>query len=200
MISNYNHVDQYVKLKGRQIDVWKEKVTTIFWFIRERIVPIGRKSYNPIVATYFIRNEHEHYIPHSGYLIAKANGRWKVARLEALTKIMFFRQGNKICSSCLNFNNVNGRKGEGELGCLVFLEVAKWDHCNSAHGRENWEYIIRTSFNHYWSSFLEAVGTIERKVYQDQEEDQKQGENDDVNAILLINEKKKKSKLAITTN
>jgi hypothetical protein len=38
---------------------------------------------------------------------------------------MFFRQGNKICFSCLNFDDVNDRKGKGEMGCLVFPEVAK---------------------------------------------------------------------------
>jgi hypothetical protein len=56
---------------------------------------------------------------------------------------------------------------EGELGCLVFPEVAKWDLCNLAHGKESWEYINWTGFNHYWSSFLEAVGAREIKVYWD---------------------------------
>jgi hypothetical protein len=63
MISNYNHADQYVKLKGRQIDVGEEGVARIFGLSREGIIPIGRESYNPIVATYFIGDEHEHYIP-----------------------------------------------------------------------------------------------------------------------------------------
>jgi hypothetical protein len=46
-----------------------------FCLSHERIIPIGRKSYHPIVATYFIGDEHEHYIPCLGYLIAKVDGR-----------------------------------------------------------------------------------------------------------------------------
>jgi hypothetical protein len=34
-------------------------------------------------------------------LIAKVNGKWKVAILEALTKIMSFRQRNKISPTVL---------------------------------------------------------------------------------------------------
>jgi hypothetical protein len=56
--------------------MYKRKLLQQFFGLsRERIVPIGRKSYNPIVAAYFIRDEHEHYIPRSKYLIAKANGK-----------------------------------------------------------------------------------------------------------------------------
>jgi siroheme synthase len=33
MISNYNHANQYVKLKGRQINVQRERVATIFFVI-----------------------------------------------------------------------------------------------------------------------------------------------------------------------
>jgi hypothetical protein len=57
------------------------------------VVPIGRESYNPIVATYFTKDEHEHYILCLGYLIAKAIGRRKVAKLEALMDIHY----NKKC-------------------------------------------------------------------------------------------------------
>ncbi len=49
--------------------------------------------------SYFTRNEQ--YIPHSRYLIAKVDGKWKVARLEALTEIMSFKQGNKFAPSAL---------------------------------------------------------------------------------------------------
>jgi hypothetical protein len=59
-------------------------------------VPIGRESYNPIVATYFIGSEHEHYIPCLGYLITKVHGKRKVTKLEALMEIMSFKQGNKF--------------------------------------------------------------------------------------------------------
>jgi hypothetical protein len=71
MINIYNHADYYVKLKGKQINVGKEGVARIFGLSCKGIMPIGRESYNLIVATYFIRGEHEHYIRHSGYLIAK---------------------------------------------------------------------------------------------------------------------------------
>jgi hypothetical protein len=60
-------------MKGRQID--GGGVARIFGLSRERIIPIGRGNDNPIVVTCFIGNEHEHYIPHLRYLIAKANGR-----------------------------------------------------------------------------------------------------------------------------
>jgi hypothetical protein len=42
-------------------------VARIFGLSYKGIVPIGKESYNPIVATYFIGDEHEHYIPHSSY-------------------------------------------------------------------------------------------------------------------------------------
>ncbi len=42
MINSYKHVDQYVKLKGRQIDVRKKGVARIFGLSCERIVLIGR--------------------------------------------------------------------------------------------------------------------------------------------------------------
>ncbi len=60
---------------------------------------------------------------------------------------------------------------------------------------ENWEYISQTNFDHYWSSLLEAVGTKEKKVYWDQEEDPKQEGEDDccVNAILLVDKIKTKT-------
>ncbi len=65
MVNNYNHANQYVKLKGRQNDEAKG-VARIFGLSRDGVVPIGRESYNLIVATCFIGNEHEHYIPHLG--------------------------------------------------------------------------------------------------------------------------------------
>jgi hypothetical protein len=99
MVNNYNHANQYVKLKGRQINV--RGVAKIFGLSYERVVPIGRESYNPIVATYFIKYEHKHFIPCSRYMIAKANGRQKVARLEAPTDIMSLRQGNKFVLGAL---------------------------------------------------------------------------------------------------
>lgn len=84
MVSSYNHANQYVKLKGRQINMGEEGVEFFFGLSHERVVPIGKESYNSIVATYFIGDEHEHYIPHSRYLIAKGDGNRKVAKLEAL--------------------------------------------------------------------------------------------------------------------
>jgi hypothetical protein len=89
-----------VKLKRRQIDIG-EGMARIIGLSREGIVPIGRKSYNLIVAIYFIGNEHEPYIPCSRYLIAKRDGRQKAARLEALMEIMSFKQGNKFAPGAL---------------------------------------------------------------------------------------------------
>jgi len=75
MVNNYNHANWYVKLKGRQND--EGGVARIFGLSYEGVVPIGRESYNLIVATCFIGDEHEHYIPHIEYLIVKANGMQK---------------------------------------------------------------------------------------------------------------------------
>jgi hypothetical protein len=41
MVNNYNHANQYVKLKGRQINVGKG-VARIFVLSPEGVVPIGR--------------------------------------------------------------------------------------------------------------------------------------------------------------
>jgi hypothetical protein len=101
MISNYNHADQYVKLKGRQINIKEEGVARIFGLSCKGIVLIGKESYNPIVVTYFIGSEHEHYIPCLGYLIAKVDGKQTVTRLKTLTKIMSFKQGNKFVLGAL---------------------------------------------------------------------------------------------------
>jgi hypothetical protein len=100
MINSYNHANQYVKLKGRQINIGKG-VARIFGLSRKGIVPIGRESYNPIVVTYFIGDEHEHYIPRLSYLIAKTYGKRKVAKQEALIEIMSFIQKNKLALGAL---------------------------------------------------------------------------------------------------
>ncbi len=76
MVNSYNHANQYVKLKGRQIDEGKGVART-FRLSHEGVVPIGRESYKPIVATCFTGDEHEHYIARLGYIIAKTNGRQK---------------------------------------------------------------------------------------------------------------------------
>jgi hypothetical protein len=43
MINNYNHANQYVKLKGRQIDIG-EGVVNFFGLSCEDIIPIGIES------------------------------------------------------------------------------------------------------------------------------------------------------------
>jgi hypothetical protein len=49
----------------------------------------GRKEgYNVSIAKYFTGEETKHYVPHSRYLIAKANGPLKVMRFIALTKVV----------------------------------------------------------------------------------------------------------------
>jgi hypothetical protein len=60
-------------MKGKQIDVGEAGVARSSGLSHEGVVPIGGKNYNPVVATYFIRDEHEHYILCLGYPIAKAN-------------------------------------------------------------------------------------------------------------------------------
>ncbi len=42
MVNNYNHANQYVKLKGRQINIG-EGVARFFGLSHEGVVPIGRE-------------------------------------------------------------------------------------------------------------------------------------------------------------
>lgn len=80
---------------------------------------------------------------------------------------------------CFNFNDVGSRKGGSELGCLVFIEVVKWNHFNLTQSKKNWKYLSQTSSDHYWWSLFQAVGARERIIYWDQEEDPKQEREDD---------------------
>jgi hypothetical protein len=80
---------------------------------------------------------------------------------------VYFKQWNKFAPSALISTMLIVEKDFDELGRLVFPKVAKWNHYNLTKGKENWEYISQTNFNHYWSSFLKAMGAIERKVYWD---------------------------------
>jgi hypothetical protein len=55
----------------------------------------GKEGYNVSIVKYFTREEANHYIPHFGYLIAKANGPLKVMMLVALMEMLTLKQGNK---------------------------------------------------------------------------------------------------------
>ncbi len=123
MISNYNHANPYLKLKGRQIDVG-ERVARIFGLSHKGIIPIGKESYNPIVATYFIGDEHEHYRPRSGY-DCQSKRQEEGSHTRSIDRDYVFQTRKQVCSRCFCFNN-NGNKERGsKLGCLVFIEVAR---------------------------------------------------------------------------
>jgi len=200
MISSYKHADQYVRLKGRQIDV-KKGVARIFGLSCEGIVPIGRESYNLVVVTYFIRDEHEHYILHSCYLIAKIDGRQKVAILEAMTEIMSFRQGNKFVPSALISTMLAAEKEKVNRATwysqklqneIIIIQHRARKIGNTLAGPAL--TIIGHHFLKQWEPKKEeSIGT--RKKTQNKKEKMIV----DVNAILLVKKKKKKKgKLAIT--
>jgi hypothetical protein len=51
-------------------------------------------------------------------LIAKVDGRWKVTRLEALTDIMSFRQGNKFAPGALILTMLVAKKEK--VNCVAW--------------------------------------------------------------------------------
>jgi len=54
------------------------------------------EGFNGVVATYFSSTHKEHYVFKLGYVIAQADGKAKVERLEGLIEILKFHQGNKF--------------------------------------------------------------------------------------------------------
>ncbi len=59
--------------------------------------------YNGVVAIYFTKTQQDHYVLKSRYVIAQANGKVRVRRLETLTKILTFHQGNRFALGFLIF-------------------------------------------------------------------------------------------------
>jgi hypothetical protein len=59
------------------------------------------EGYNGVATTYFADTQQDHYVFKLGYLIAQANEKEKVERLETLMKILTFFQGNKFALSSL---------------------------------------------------------------------------------------------------
>ncbi len=56
----------------------------------------AQKGYNGVVATYLTKTQQDHYVQKSRYVTAQANGKARVGRLETLTEILTFRQGNRF--------------------------------------------------------------------------------------------------------
>jgi hypothetical protein len=78
-------------LHGKQIKLQVKAVAKVFKLPCTGVVTKGKESYNVSIVEYFIREEAKHYIPHFGYLIAKANRPLKVMRLVTLTEIVTLR-------------------------------------------------------------------------------------------------------------
>jgi hypothetical protein len=203
MIIKYNRADQYVKLKGRQIDVGEEGMARIFYLFYKGIVPIGRENYNPIIEIYFIKDEHEHYIPCSSYLIAKANGKWKVVKLEALTKIMSFRQRNKFVPSVLISMMLPTEKEE--MNWVVWFShklqnVIIAIQCKARKIRNTLAGLALTIIGHHYLKQweLEKEQSIRTKK---KTQNKKEKMIMDVNAILLVEKKKNNNnnKSVVTT-
>ncbi len=118
---------------------------------------------------------------HTTFKLFDFQSKWqaKDSQIGGTNKDYVFYTRKQVCSRCFDFNNVGSIEGGNELGYLVFIEVAKWDHCNSAQSKKKWKYLSQTSSNQPWSSLFEAMGARERRLYWDQEKDPKQeGEND----------------------
>jgi hypothetical protein len=97
---NFDYDNQYVKLERRQIKISEEGIVKMFKLPCGGLMARARKGYNGVVATYFTKTQQDHYVFKSRYVIAQANGKARVGRLEALTKILTFCQGNRfvLCS------------------------------------------------------------------------------------------------------
>ncbi len=67
----------------------------------EELMARAWDRYNSVVATYFVSMQQDHYIPKSRYLIDWADRTPEVERLEAMTKILIFHQGNKFALGSL---------------------------------------------------------------------------------------------------
>jgi len=93
---NFNYDNQYVKLERRQINISEEGIAKMFKLPYGGLIARAQKGYYGVVATYFTKTQQHHYVLKSRYVIAQANGKARVERLEALTEILTFHQGNRF--------------------------------------------------------------------------------------------------------
>ncbi len=101
MICKYRVIEEATKLRGKEVNLTIEGITKVFKPPSIGMVTWGKEGYNTTIAKYFVGEKEEHYTFHSGYVICKTNGPLKVMKLEALTKILTFKQGNKYALGTL---------------------------------------------------------------------------------------------------
>ncbi len=85
----------------------------------------AQKGYNGVVATYFTKTQRDHYDFKSRYVIAQANGKARVGRLEALTEILTFHQGNRFALCSLISVMLTTEKEPINLGNTIFSKAVE---------------------------------------------------------------------------
>jgi hypothetical protein len=63
----------------------------------------AREGYNGVAATYFAGMQQENNVLKLGYVIAQANGKARVRRLEVLIEFLTLHQGNMFAHGSLVF-------------------------------------------------------------------------------------------------
>ncbi len=72
LIYNFNYIDQYIKLKGWQVDVGKG-ISQNFELSCEGFMLGGGERYKHDVGTYSDGKKQDHYVPHFVYLIIQTS-------------------------------------------------------------------------------------------------------------------------------
>jgi len=103
LICSFNYDNQYVKLQGQQINIGEEGITKVLNLSYEGLMARAQEGCNGVIATYFANTQQEHYLLKSRYVLAQANGKARVRKLEALIKILTFCQGNQFSLGSLVF-------------------------------------------------------------------------------------------------
>jgi hypothetical protein len=73
----------------------------VFKLLSEGLMAGTWERYHGVATTYFAGTQQDHYVFKLGCMIAQADRKAKVRRLETLTKILTFRQGNRFAFSSL---------------------------------------------------------------------------------------------------
>ncbi len=81
LICNIHIINQYTKLQGRQINMGIKGVVENFKLPYSGLI-LGRKEgYNISIASYFVGEERDHYVPRFGYIIIQTNKPLKIMKL-----------------------------------------------------------------------------------------------------------------------
>ncbi len=110
LICSFDYDNQYVKLERQHIDIGEESIAKVFKLPCEGLMVGSWEGYNGVAATYFTWTQQDHHVLKSRYVIAHANEKARVTRLEALTEILTFRQGKMFVLGFLVFMMLNAKK------------------------------------------------------------------------------------------